>query len=169
EIADRVRAAVPADRLIHLVLGSERHPAHLADTHFDAQWNSCGERALHRLTGGDAPGHEGISTHQSIHTLARALTAAGAAFQPAAPGEGMAAEGALPLTSLVLSDGAWRHGVREQEAGLAALALSLLTPQIPLVFDETARDADRAHFVQSALAVRAKLISPRLSDCRPQS
>ncbi|MBR7513262.1 hypothetical protein KC219_24200, partial [Mycobacterium tuberculosis] len=38
EIADRVRAAVPADRLIHLVLGSERHHAHLADTHFDAQW-----------------------------------------------------------------------------------------------------------------------------------
>ncbi|AYQ42839.1 alpha-amylase [Burkholderia aenigmatica] len=172
EIADRVRAAVPADRLIHLVLGSERHPAHLADTHFDAQWNGCGERALHRLTGRDASGHEGISTHQSIHTLARALTAAGAAFQPAASGEGMmAADSGLSLTSLVLSDGAWRdsgQGDHGQEAGLAALALSLLTPQIPLIFDETARDIDRAHFVQSALAVRAKLISPRLSDCRPQ-
>ncbi|MCU9955161.1 MULTISPECIES: DUF3459 domain-containing protein [Burkholderia] len=171
EIADRVRAAVPADRFIHLVLGSERHPAHLADTHFDAQWNGCGERALHRLTGRDTSGHEGISTHQSIHTLARALTAAGAAFQPAAPAEGMAAETGLSLTSLVLSDGAWRdcgQGERGQEAGLAGLALSLLTPQIPLIFDETARDADRAHFVQSALAVRAKLIAPRLSDCRPQ-
>ncbi|MBN3829035.1 DUF3459 domain-containing protein [Burkholderia sp. Ac-20384] len=171
EIADRVRAAVPADRLIHLVLGSERHPAHLADTHFDAQWNGCGERALHRLTGRDASAHEGISTHQSIHTLARALTAAGAAFQPAGSGEGMAADSGLSLTSLVLSDGAWRdsgQGDHGQEAGLAALALSLLTPQIPLIFDETARDADRAHFVQSALAVRAKLIAPRLSDCRPQ-
>ncbi len=171
EIADRVRAAVPADRLIHLVLGSERHPAHLADTHFDAQWNGCGERALHRLTGRDTSAHEGISAHQSIHTLARALTAAGAAFQPAASGEGMAADSALALTSLVLSDGAWRdsgQSDQEQEAGLAALALSLLTPQIPLIFDETARDADRAHFVQSALAVRAKLIAPRLSDCRPQ-
>ncbi|WP_352298453.1 DUF3459 domain-containing protein, partial [Pseudoalteromonas sp. 20-MNA-CIBAN-0454] len=60
------------------------------------------------------------------------------------------------------------HGDHGQAAGLAALALSLLTPQIPLVFDETARDVDRAHFVQSALAVRAKLIAPRLSDCRPQ-
>jgi len=171
EIADRVRAAVPADRLIHLVLGSERHPAHLADTHFDAQWNGCGERALHRLTGRDTSGHEGISTHQSIHTLARALTAAGAAFQPAGSGDGMAADGGLSLTSLVLSDGAWRdsrQGDHGQEAGLAALALSLLTPQIPLIFDETAHDIDRAHFVQSALAVRAKLISPRLSDCRPQ-
>lgn len=171
EIADRVRAAVPADRLIHLVLGSERHPAHLADTHFDAQWNGCGERALHRLTGRDTSAHEGISTHQSIHTLARALTAAGAAFQPAASGEGMAADSGLALTSLVLSDGAWRDsglGDHLQEAGLAALALSLLTPQIPLIFDETARDTDRAHFVQSALAVRAKLIAPRLSDCRPQ-
>ncbi|ABB12358.1 maltooligosyl trehalose hydrolase [Burkholderia lata] len=171
EIADRVRAAVPADRLIHLVLGSERHPAHLADTHFDAQWNGCGERALHRLTGRDPSAHEGISTHQSIHTLARALTAAGAAFQPAGSGEGMAADSGLSLTSLVLSDGAWRdsgQGDHGQEAGLAALALSLLTPQIPLIFDETARDADRAHFVQSALAVRAKLIAPRLSDCRPQ-
>jgi Domain of unknown function (DUF3459)/Carbohydrate-binding module 48 (Isoamylase N-terminal domain) len=166
-----VRAAVPADRLIHLVLGSERHPAHLADTHFDAQWNGCGERALHRLTGRDTSAHEGISTHQSIHTLARALTAAGAAFQPAGVGEGMAADSGLSLTSLVLSDGAWRdsgQGDHGQEAGLAALALSLLTPQIPLIFDETARDADRAHFVQSALAVRAKLIAPRLSDCRPQ-
>ncbi|VWC39400.1 alpha-amylase [Burkholderia lata] len=171
EIADRVRAAVPADRFIHLVLGSERHPAHLADTHFDAQWNGCGERALHRLTGRDTSAHEGISTHQSIHTLARALTAAGAAFQPAGSGEGMAADSGLSLTSLVLSDGAWRdsgQGDHGQEAGLAALALSLLTPQIPLIFDETARDIDRAHFVQSALAVRAKLIAPRLSDCRPQ-
>ncbi|WP_175998016.1 DUF3459 domain-containing protein [Burkholderia stabilis] len=171
EIADRVRAAVPADRLIHLVLGSERHPAHLADTHFDAQWNGCGERALHRLTGRDTSHHEGISTHQSIHTLARALTAAGTAFQPGASSEGMAADSGLSLTSLVLSDGAWRdsgQGERGNEAGLAALALSLLTPQIPLIFDETACDADRAHFVQSALAVRAKLIAPRLSDCRPQ-
>ncbi|VWC55312.1 alpha-amylase [Burkholderia lata] len=171
EIADRVRAAVPADRFIHLVLGSERHPAHLADTHFDAQWNGCGERALHRLTGRDTSAHEGISTHQSIHTLARALTAAGAAFQPAGSGEGMVADSGLSLTSLVLSDGAWRdsgQGDHGQEAGLAALALSLLTPQIPLIFDETARDIDRAHFVQSALAVRAKLIAPRLSDCRPQ-
>ncbi|MCO8589312.1 DUF3459 domain-containing protein [Burkholderia multivorans] len=167
EIADRVRAAVPADRLIHLVLGSERHPVHLADTHFDAQWNSCGERALHRLTGGDVSHHEGISTHQSIHTLARALTAAGAAFQPRPSGEAMTGD-ALSLTSLVLSDGAWRHGESERAAGLAALGLSLLTPQIPLIFDETARDAERAHFVQSALAVRAKLIAPRLSDCRPQ-
>ena len=166
-----MRAAVPADRLIHLVLGSERHPAHLADTHFDAQWNGCGERALHRLTGRDVSAHEGISTHQSIHTLARALTAAGAAFQPAGSGEGMAADSGLSLTSLVLSDGAWRdcgQGDHGQAAGLAALALSLLTPQIPLIFDETARDVDRAHFVQSALAVRAKLIAPRLSDCRPQ-
>ncbi|WP_269511249.1 DUF3459 domain-containing protein [Burkholderia sp. IMCC1007] len=174
EIADRVRAAVPADRLIHLVLGSERHPVHLADTHFDAQWNGCGERALHRLTGGDAAAHEGISAHQSIHTLARALTATGTAFQPATSGEGACAAEGLSLTSLVLSDGAWRdselgrHGDPDPDPGLAALALSLLTPQIPLIFDETARDADRAHFVQSALAVRAKLISPRLSDCRPQ-
>lgn len=83
----------------------------------------------------------------------------------------MAADSGLSLTSLVLSDGAWRdcgQGDHGQAAGLAALALSLLTPQIPLIFDETARDVDRAHFVQSALAVRAKLIAPRLSDCRPQ-
>ncbi|MBY4869388.1 DUF3459 domain-containing protein [Burkholderia sp. Bp9017] len=174
EIADRVRAAVPADRFIHLVLGSERHPVHLADTHFDAQWNGCGERALHRLTGRDGAAHEGISMHQSIHTLARALTATGTAFQPATSADGACANEGLSLTSLVLSDGAWResdhgrHGDHDPDPGLAALALSLLTPQIPLIFDETARDADRAHFVQSALAVRAKLISPRLSDCRPQ-
>ncbi|MGU4703978.1 alpha-amylase, partial [Burkholderia cepacia] len=109
------------------------HPAHLADTHFDVQWNGCGERALHRLTGRDTSAHEGIATHQSIHTLARALTAAGAAYQPAASADGMAADGGLALTSLVLSDGAWRdsdHGDHGQGAGLAALALSLLTPQI---------------------------------------
>ncbi|MGS0891761.1 DUF3459 domain-containing protein [Burkholderia stagnalis] len=169
EIADRVRAAVPADRLIHLVLGSERHPVHLADTHFDAQWNGCGERALHRLTGRDVTGHEGISAHQSIHALARALTAAGAAFQPAVSGEGAFVDGGVSVTSLVLSDGAWRDSERTHAASLAGLALSLLTPQIPLIFEETARDADRAHFVQSALAVRAKLISPRLSDCRPRA
>jgi len=170
EIADRVRAAVPSDRMIHLVLGSERHPAHLVDTHFDAQWNGCGERALHRLTGREPAGRDGISPHQSIHALARALTAAGSVFQPAASaGEaGAAVDTALPLTSLVLSDGTWQDVRQGSEAGLAALALSLLTPQIPLIFDETARDLERAHFVQSALAVRAKLIAPRLADCRPQ-
>lgn len=167
ELADRVRAAVPSERMIHLVLGSERHPAHLADTHFDAQWNGCGERALHRLTGRASAAQEGISDHQSIHTLMRALTAAGAAFHPVSSGEGGMADTALPLTSLVLSDGVWRDSGQDREAGLAALALSLLTPQIPLIFDDAARDVERAHFVQSALAVRAKLIAPRLAYCRP--
>lgn len=82
EIADRARAALSSDRLVHFVLGSERHPSHLADTHFDAQWNECGERALHRLTGRAAhPYREAISTRQTIHTLARALTAGGSAYQ----------------------------------------------------------------------------------------
>ncbi|WP_179400637.1 DUF3459 domain-containing protein [Burkholderia guangdongensis] len=169
EIADRVKGAVPSDRTIHLVLGSERHPSHLVDTHFDAQWNGCGERALHRLTGREAAHAEGMSAHQSIHALARALTADGAAFRPAATqSDAGAGDASLPLTSLVLSDGAWQDAAHGREAGLAALALSLLTPQIPLIFDETTRDLERAHFVQSALAVRAKLIAPRLADCRPQ-
>jgi hypothetical protein len=163
EIADRVRGAISGDRLVHLVLGSERHPAHLADTHFDAQWNGCGERALHRLTGRhEGACREGVSARQSIHALARALTADGAAFQRAD------ATDAMPLTSLVLSDGV-AHATRSaREAGLAALAVSLLTPQIPLVFDAAAGDDERRHFVQSALAVRAKLIAPRLVDARPQ-
>jgi hypothetical protein len=170
EIADRVKAAVPLDRTVHLVLGSERHPVHLVDTHFDAQWNGCGERALQRLKDRAAPGSEGISTHQSIHALARALTADGAAFRPAASSGDMGmADTSLSLTSLVLSDGSDRDPAHDgREGGLATLALSLLTPQIPLIFDETTRDAERAHFVQSALAVRAKLIAPRLADCRPQ-
>ncbi|WP_323119897.1 DUF3459 domain-containing protein [Burkholderia alba] len=169
EIADRVRGAVPTDRLVHLVLGSERHPAHLADTHFDAQWNGCGERALHRLTGRhDGACSDSISTHQSIHALARALTADGAAFQrPQAAGGGLS-DGLAP-TSLVLSDGGvWSGADHERHAGLAALALSLLTPQIPLIFDEAAIDPERRHCVQSALAVRAKLIAPRLIDAKPQ-
>ncbi|KVE28772.1 alpha-amylase [Burkholderia singularis] len=169
EIADRVRAALPADRIVHLVLGSERHPSHLADTHFDAQWNGCGERALYRLTGRRERAHgDGVSTHQSIHALARALTAGGAVFQRtrAAGCDGAMADIALPLTSLVLSDGIVRS---VREADLAALALSLLTPQIPLIFDGVAGDPSRRHFVQSALAVRAKLIAPRLVDVRPRS
>lgn len=167
EIADRVHAAMPTDRIVHLVLGSERHPSHLADTHFDAQWNGCGARALYRLTGRRDRAHgDGVSTHQSIHALARALTANGAVFQRAHPaGEGGMADVGLPLTSLVLSDGVVRDA---READLAALALSLLTPQIPLIFDEAAGDASRRHFVQSALAVRAKLIAPRLIDVRPR-
>ncbi|ACR31972.1 DUF3459 domain-containing protein [Burkholderia glumae] len=170
EIADRVRAAVPSERLVHLVLGSERHPSHLADTHFDAQWNESGERALHRLTGRAAyPYREAISTRQTIHMLARALTADGSAYQRPGGGESGGWEGGLPMTSLVLSDGASRPTAATREAGLAALALSLLTPQIPLVFDEAAPDAASRRFVQSALAVRAKLIAPRLLDARPQS
>ncbi|MEK6426017.1 MAG: DUF3459 domain-containing protein [Burkholderia gladioli] len=168
EIADRARAAVSNDRLVHFVLGSERHPSHLADTHFDAQWNESGERALHRLTGRAAhPYREAISTRQTIHTLARALTAGGSAYQRS--DERGAADGALPMTSLVLSDGASQPSPATRQAGLAALALSLLTPQIPLIFAEAAPDEASEHFVRSALAVRAKLIAPRLADSRPQS
>ncbi|WP_186062547.1 DUF3459 domain-containing protein [Burkholderia gladioli] len=169
EIADRARAALSSDRLVHFVLGSERHPSHLADTHFDAQWNECGERALHRLTGRAAhPYREAISTRQTIHTLARALTAGGSAYQRVGDERG-GNDITLPITSLVLSDGARRPTAATREAGLAALALSLLTPQIPLVFAEAAPDAASERFVQSALAVRAKLIAPRLLDSRPQS
>jgi Domain of unknown function (DUF3459)/Carbohydrate-binding module 48 (Isoamylase N-terminal domain) len=165
EIADRVHGAITGDRLVHLVLGSERHPAHLADTHFDAQWNGCGERALHRLTGRhDGACHEGVSNRQSIHALARALTADGAVFQRSDAG---AAEG-MAMSALVLSDGLAQTVRPAREAELAALALSLLTPQIPLVFEEAAGDIERRHVVQSALAVRAKLIAPRLADARPQ-
>lgn len=165
EIADRVRGALPADRLVHLVLGGERHPVHLADTHFDAQWNESGERALHRLTGRAAHAYrEAISSHQTIHTLARALAAEGTAYQRGAAW----GEPALAMTSLVLSDGACRPGEATREAGFAALALSLLTPQIPLLFDEAAPDEESQHLVQAALAVRAKLIVPRLVDARAQ-
>lgn len=170
EIADRVRAAVSADRLVHLVLGSERHPAHLADTHFDAQSNSGGERALYRLTGQHEGGvsGDGISTRQSIHSLARALTADGSAYhRVSSAGDSGGAEVAMPMTSLVLSDGILHDTGHERHAELAALALSLLTPQIPLIFDETALDLERRHCMQSALAVRAKLIAPRLVYAKP--
>ncbi len=169
EIADRARAAVSNDRLVHFVLGSTRHPSHLADTHFDAQWNESGERALHRLTGRAAhPYREAISTRQTIHTLARALTAGGSAYRRGGDERG-ASEPALPMSALVLSDGVVRPSEATHDAGLAALALSLLTPQIPLVFAEAAPDEASERFVQSALAVRARLIAPRLADARPLS
>lgn len=163
EIADRVHATVAADRLVHLVLGSTRHPVYLAETHFDAQLNDSGERALYRLTGrADRAGETEVSAHQSIHALARALSADGVAYR----GEEGDAGAPVPLSALVLSDGATRDTRGTLEAGRAALALSLLTPQIPLLFAEAVREPARRRCAQAALAVRAKMIAPSVADAR---
>src|SRR5690606_2394855 len=52
-LAGQLRAAVPADRHIHLILENEDNTASLLTQGFDAQWNDDGHNVLHALLTGE--------------------------------------------------------------------------------------------------------------------
>jgi maltooligosyltrehalose trehalohydrolase len=153
EMARRVRAGMPPGRHVHLVLENddnltsllERSPNRL----FDAQWNDDGHHALHVLLTGESEGYYADYTAQPAAKLARCL-AEGFIYQGEASlfahgkrrGE---SSSHLPPTAFVLflqnhdQVGNRAFGERlttlaKPSALLAANALLLLAPQIPLLF-----------------------------------
>jgi maltooligosyltrehalose trehalohydrolase len=151
ELAERVRNSVQSGRHVHLVLENEHNTACLLHEHFDAQWNDDAHNVLHVLLTGEHEGYYRAFADRPIEKLARVL-AEGYAYQgDASPihdgsprGE---PSGHLPPTSFVMflqnHDQVGNRAFGERlrtlcapQALLAATALMLLSPQIPLLFME---------------------------------
>ncbi|KVC64384.1 malto-oligosyltrehalose trehalohydrolase [Burkholderia ubonensis] len=151
ELARRVRAETTRrepDRHIHLVLENEDNRASLLAHDFTAQWNDDAHNAIHVLLTGEHDGYYRDFAKAPTARLACCL-ADGFAFQ----GERVARLGRLrgepsawlPTTAFVMflqnhdQVGNRAHGERltalcDAQALRAAVALLLLSPQIPLLF-----------------------------------
>ena len=153
EMARRVRSAMPPGRQVHLVLENDENLASLLERSpsrlFDAQWNDDGHHALHVLLTAESEGYYGDYSDRPAARLARCL-AEGFIYQGEAS---MFAGGKprgessshLPPTAFVLflqnhdqvgnrALGERLTSLADPSALLAASALVLLAPQIPLLF-----------------------------------
>ncbi|RZI42446.1 malto-oligosyltrehalose trehalohydrolase [Herbaspirillum sp. HC18] len=151
EMAQRVRAAMPPGRHVHLVLENDDNMASLIEPGrlFDAQWNDDMHHVLHVMLTGEREGYYAGYAGQAAEKLARGL-AEGFVYQgeaPLYPGGALRGEpsAGLPPTSFVLflqnhdQVGNRAFGERlttlaKPDALHAAIALQLLSPQIPLIF-----------------------------------
>ncbi|ARP90451.1 malto-oligosyltrehalose trehalohydrolase [Bordetella genomosp. 9] len=151
EMAGYVRAHLPADRHVHLVLENDDNQIHPLEHGYQAQWNDDGHHVLHQLLTGESEGYYGDYAVHPAQRLTRAL-ADGFIYQgePSAHRNG-ARRGEpsahLPPTSFVLflqnHDQIGNRAMGDRLISLlrndtralrAAVALLLLCPQIPLVF-----------------------------------
>ena len=149
ETGAAVRAAVEPDRHVHLILENDRNaPGHLAGA-FDAQWNDDAHHVLHVLLTGEADGYYADYAKAPAERLARAL-ADGFVYQ----GEASAHRGGKPrgghsghLPPTAFVDFVQNHdqignraigerltALADLQALRAAVALTLLSPHIPLIF-----------------------------------
>ena len=161
ELAQRVRAAMPPGRHVHLVLENDDNGARLLERGeraprrlFDAQWNDDMHHALHVLLTGEREGYYAGYINQGGEKLARGL-AEGFIYQgEASPYFGKEPSGKaprgepsahLPPTAFVNflqnHDQIGNRALGERLTTLArphalraALALLLLSPQIPMLF-----------------------------------
>ena len=146
-MAEAIRTAAGPDRHVHLVLEHDGNIAgHLQPGLFDAQWADDTHHALHVLLTGETAGYYADYTDAAAK-LARCL-AEGFAFQGEVNFKGEKRgqkSGHLPPSAFVIflqnhdQIGNRAMGERltvlaDREALLAAYALLLLVPQIPLLF-----------------------------------
>ncbi len=153
EMAAAVRAEIEPGRHVHLVLEHHNEASHL-QRDVNAQWNDDGHNALHALLTGESGGYYADYADRPADKLARCL-AEGWAFQGEYCGYVGGARGSpsrqLPPTAHVLflqnHDQIGNRAFGERLTSLvapaaleAAIALLLLSPQIPLLFmgEETA-------------------------------
>ena len=155
-IAERVYAAVPADRHVHLILENDDNEAHhLQRTpgrqppRYVAQWNDDCHHAFHVLLTGESEGYYADYADDTGRHLARCLTE-GFAYQgdpsPFRGGETRGEPcGALPLAAFVNflqnHDQVGNRAFGERLSALtepaplrAAIAVLLLAPSPPLLF-----------------------------------
>jgi maltooligosyltrehalose trehalohydrolase len=132
------------------VLENDDNQAHPLEHGYQAQWNDDGHHVLHQLLTGESEGYYGDYAVHPAQRLARCLTE-GFVFQGEISRHRGGRRGEpsahLPPTSFVLflqnHDQTGNRALGERLAGLvpdqppllrAAVALQLLTPQIPLIF-----------------------------------
>src|SRR6218665_108003 len=147
ELAQRLRAAVPLERHLHLVLENEDNSAQLLQAGFDAQGNDDGHKTLHVLPTGEQEGYYQDYADEPTEKLARFLHQ-GFVYQGQETRHGQARgepSGHLPPTAFVLflqnhdQVGNRAFGERlsvlaDPDALKAATVLLLLSPMIPLLF-----------------------------------
>ncbi|HEX3429286.1 MAG TPA: malto-oligosyltrehalose trehalohydrolase [Rhizomicrobium sp.] len=148
-LAAEVRRSVEPDRHVHLVVENDDNDAALLRDGFVAQWNDDLHHALHVLLTGETQGYYADYAQEPAVALARAL-GEGFVYQgEASPHRGGKARGTpsidLAPTSFVAflqnHDQIGNRAFGERlttlatpDALRAAIALLLLSPQIPLVF-----------------------------------
>jgi maltooligosyltrehalose trehalohydrolase len=151
EMAAFVRGHLDPGRHVHLVLENDDNAANLLTKGFDAQWNDDEHHVLHRLLTGETHGYYSAYGQDGANELGRCL-AEGFLYQGQASvwrqgkprGEPSAG---LPPSAFVfflqnhdqIGNRAFGERLltlcaRKPEALRAAIALQLLTPQIPLIF-----------------------------------
>jgi len=150
ELARFVRDGVSAERHVHLVVENDDNRASLLRGDFEAQWNDDAHHVLHHLLTGESRGYYADYAEAPAQALARCL-AEGWVYQgqPSAYRGGQARgerSADLPPTAFVLflqnHDQTGNRARGERLIALvdntqrlrAAVALQLLSPQIPLIF-----------------------------------
>jgi maltooligosyltrehalose trehalohydrolase len=152
DMAATIRAAIPADRHIHLMLENEKNDASLLTNGFTAhgftaQWNDDGHNVLHHLLTNEHEGYYADFSEQPTQKLARFLSD-GFIFQGEKTLKGHARgepSAHLPPTSFILflqnhdqvgnrAFGERLSQLAPKEALEAATVLLLLSPMIPLLF-----------------------------------
>ncbi len=155
ELADRVRAALPADRHVHLVLENDANQARFLRPDppqragYAAQWNDDWHHAAHVLLTGETDGYYGDYADDPGRHMARCLTA-GFAYQgepsPHRGGErrGEKSDDLPPMSFVAFLQNHDQVGNRAfgerltrlapPEALRAAAAMLLLAPSPPLLF-----------------------------------
>ncbi len=151
ELSGRVHASIEPQRHVHLVLENEHNTASLLQTHFNAQWNDDAHNTLHVLLTGEHEGYYRAYAEKPIEKLARALSEGFVYQGDPSPIHAGAARGEpsahLPTTAFVMflqnhdqignrAFGERLRALCAPQALLAATALLLLSPQIPLLFME---------------------------------
>ena len=147
EMAARIRQAVGPDRAVHLIMEHENNAASLIGPgRYDAQWADDFHHAVHVLLTGETEGYY-ADFRDAAAKLARCL-AEGFAFQGEIDHKGKPRgepSGELATTGFVIClqnhDQIGNRAMGERltvladpEALRAAMALLLLTPQIPMLF-----------------------------------
>jgi len=149
ELATEVRQTIEPGRHVHLVLEHDGNAASHLTRGFNAQWNDDAHHVLHVLLTGEGDGYYGDYADAPAQHLARCL-AEGFAYQgepsPYRDGESRGQPSAhLPPTSFVLflqnhdqvgnrAFGERLNQLCPSDSLMAATALLLLSPQIPLLF-----------------------------------
>jgi maltooligosyltrehalose trehalohydrolase len=147
EMAVEVGASLPPGRHVHLMLENEANTPGLLEADFDAQWNDDFHNVLHVLLTGESHGYYEAFADRPAERLARCL-AEGFIYQGERPPGGEprgAPSGHLRPTAFISflqnHDQTGNRAMGERltvlalpEALKAAVALMLLTPQIPMLF-----------------------------------
>jgi malto-oligosyltrehalose trehalohydrolase len=149
EMASEVRRTVEESRQVHLVLEHDGNEADHLRHGYDAQWNDDAHHVLHVMLTGESDGYYSDYAREPARQLARAL-AEGFIYQgdpsPFRNGEKRGTPSAdLPSTAFVLflqnhdqignrAFGDRLTALADPDALQAAVALQLLSPNIPLIF-----------------------------------